>query len=359
MQIIGTLVCPQKPMLAANVQIDLNDDDPLPWEASDEMGRTWSRSNGSFVISGCGADFGPFNEPDPYMVIVHKCPSILQSATDNKDSTRKIQFALLKVQKFPVELSPVTMLKYIQYISGKEELVILGEMKEDKEDMYICLSESCLDQIEGRKKRDGSAVIFENDKWPNGRIPYVISSVYTLYQRATIARAISAYAARTCIRFTPRESFDIDYIIISKTNGCFADFAHVGGGPQQVSLTDECLNYATVIHELMHVIGFIHEHQRDDRDYFVNILWQNIIPGASTDFEKLTSLRLSHYGESYDYFSIMHYESTEGSRNGENTIEAKIQAVTPLMGRTADFSSSDIKRINRAYNCYNFLLYSK
>ncbi|KAL4002788.1 Astacin (Peptidase M12A) family protein [Acanthocheilonema viteae] len=202
-----------------------------------------------------------------------------------------------------------------------------------------------------KRKKRGSAVIFESDKWPNGRIPYVISSSYTPYQRAIIARAMAAYAARTCIRFTPRELFDTDYIIISKTDGCFADFAHVGGGPQQVSLDDECISYATVIHELMHVIGFIHEHQRNDRDYFVNILWQNIIPGANTDFEKLSSVRLSYYGESYDYFSIMHYESVEGSRNGKNTIEARIQAITPLMGKSADFSLSDIKRINRAYKC--------
>lgn len=73
--------------------------------------------------------------------------------------------------------------------------------------------------------------------------------------------------------------------------------------------------------------------------------------GAGTDFEKLTSVKLSYYGESYDYFSIMHYESAEGSRNGKNTIEARIQAVTPLMGRSVDFSLSDINRINRAYKC--------
>uniref|UniRef100_A0A8R1TYS6 Metalloendopeptidase n=1 Tax=Onchocerca volvulus TaxID=6282 RepID=A0A8R1TYS6_ONCVO len=218
-----------------------------------------------------------------------------------------------------------------------------------------------------KRKKRGSAVIFENDKWPNGRIPYIMSSAYTLHQRAIIARAMAAYAARTCIRFVPRQLFDTDYIIISKTDGCFADFAHVGGGPQQVSLTDECLNYATVIHEFMHVIGFIHEHQRDDRDYFVDILKFTevslnetvsfLFSGARTDFEKLTSLRLSYYGESYDYFSIMHYESTEGSRNGKNTIEARIQAITPLMGKSADFSLSDINKINRAYKCYNFLLY--
>lgn len=59
---------------------------------------------------------------------------------------------------------------------------------------------------------------------------------------------------------------------------CYADFARVGG-PQQVSLADECLQYSTIIHEFMHVIGFIHEHQRGDRDTYVNIIWENIIPG--------------------------------------------------------------------------------
>uniref|UniRef100_A0A915AHS4 Metalloendopeptidase n=1 Tax=Parascaris univalens TaxID=6257 RepID=A0A915AHS4_PARUN len=169
-------------------------------------------------------------------------------------------------------------------------------------------------------------------------------------QRAVIARAISAYNAFTCIRFVPKEPQDRDYIVISKLDGCYADFARVGGR-QQVSLADECVRYPTVIHELMHVIGFIHEHQREDRDSYVFILWENIIAGATTDFDKLSSDGLSYYGEGYDYFSIMHYEATEGSRNGRNTIEAKFGAYTKLMGKGNDFSTADLKRINRAYGC--------
>lgn len=64
---------------------------------------------------------------------------------------------------------------------------------------------------------------------------------------------------------------------------CYADFARVGG-PQQVSLADECIDYPTIIHEFMHVIGFIHEHQREDRDGFVNIIWRNVIPGDLSEF---------------------------------------------------------------------------
>ncbi|VDD89466.1 unnamed protein product [Enterobius vermicularis] len=204
-----------------------------------------------------------------------------------------------------------------------------------------------------QRTRRGSAVAYEADKWPNGRVPYVLSPAYTPMQRAVIARAIAGYSSKTCIRFVPKEINDRDFIIISKLDGCYADFARVGG-PQQVSLADECIDYPTIIHEFMHVIGFIHEHQREDRDGFVNIIWRNVIPGAETDFEKISARGLSYYGEGYDYFSIMHYEASEGSRNGRNTIEAKQHGFTPLMGKSTDFTISDLNRINRAYNCKRF-----
>ncbi|CAJ0581159.1 unnamed protein product, partial [Mesorhabditis spiculigera] len=205
----------------------------------------------------------------------------------------------------------------------------------------------------GLSKR-GIAVSLEKDKWPMGRVPYVISSSYTSAQKAVLARSFAAYQQKTCITFVPKRSADKDYVVISKLDGCYADFARVGGR-QQVSLADECVDYATVIHELMHVIGFIHEHQREDRDQYVKIVWQNIIPGANGDFDKLTNLGLSYYNEGYDYTSIMHYESNEGSKNGKNTIEAKQQQFTNIMGKATDFSVSDLRRVNRMYGCWSKL----
>ncbi|KAL3125203.1 hypothetical protein niasHT_008655 [Heterodera trifolii] len=211
------------------------------------------------------------------------------------------------------------------------------------------------DQRFHKRQRRGSVVALESDKWPNGRIPYVLSSAYTPQQRAILARSISAYNSKTCIRFVPKTLTDKDYIVISKLDGCFADFARVGG-KQQVSLADECIEYSTIIHEFMHVVGFIHEHQREDRDGFVQIRWENVIDGASADFEKLSAIGLSNYDEPYDYFSIMHYESTEGSKNGNPTITANAQAYTNLMGKSTDFTEGDLKRVNRAYRCHNIML---
>ncbi|CAJ0567785.1 unnamed protein product, partial [Mesorhabditis spiculigera] len=58
------------------VRISLYDHDSLPWESDDLMGRTYTDIDGKFVVEGCGDDFGPWNDPDPYIVVEHRCPYV-------------------------------------------------------------------------------------------------------------------------------------------------------------------------------------------------------------------------------------------------------------------------------------------
>lgn len=51
------------------------------------------------------------------------------------------------------------------------------------------------------------------------------------------------------------------------------------GGKQLLSLGSGCKNRGHVTHELIHALGFFHEHTRPDRDKFVKILWDNIKSG--------------------------------------------------------------------------------
>lgn len=50
-----------------------------------------------------------------------------------------------------------------------------------------------------------------------------------------------------------------------------------------VSLAPTCLQKGRgiVLHELMHVLGFWHEHSRADRDRYIRVNWNEILPGES------------------------------------------------------------------------------
>ncbi|VDK53118.1 unnamed protein product [Anisakis simplex] len=117
--------------------------------------------------------------------------------------------------------------------------------------------------------------------WPEGIIPYEIEETMSKDERAAIAQAFDEYKQKTCIRFVPKTAYDFDFIYI-KTNFASGCSSYVGrsGGNQTVSLeVGKCFTKGIIAHELMHALGFFHEHSRTDRDQFVEILEDNIRPG--------------------------------------------------------------------------------
>ncbi len=96
-------------------------------------------------------------------------------------------------------------------------------------------------------------------------------------------------------------------------------------------------------------LGFVHEHNRIDRDNHVTILWQNIKQQYKRAFKKYTQ-GVNSFGFLYDYGSVMHYGPKAFSKNFRlPTISTKYPGVE--IGQRRGFSPLDILKIAKLYNC--------
>ncbi|XP_049879665.1 zinc metalloproteinase nas-7-like [Pectinophora gossypiella] len=187
-------------------------------------------------------------------------------------------------------------------------------------------------------------------RWPNGIIPYVIEGYFNQQQRDMIMKAIADYHRLTCLRFVPYNGQQ-DYLTIRSGNtGCWSSVGRIGGR-QEVNLqAPGCVSKkGTVLHELLHAIGFMHEQSRPERDDFVDIRYQNIKPGSENNFKKASRDGTDDFGVGYDYNSVMHYSEYAFSRNQQKTIEPKVGGVT--LGQREGLSRGDVKKVNNMYNC--------
>ncbi|XP_066548851.1 astacin-like metalloendopeptidase isoform X2 [Amia ocellicauda] len=228
---------------------------------------------------------------------------------------------------------------------NKDEIIEINRgLLKDKTSSQIPLMEGDIILEETR----GSDTLI---KWPKSsdglvRVPYILSKSYSSLNVKKITDAFADFQQYTCIRLVPRNG-EIDYIAFNPLSGCYSNVGQTGG-EQVVSLNDLCLSVegnGTVQHELLHVLGFWHEHSRNDRDSFIDIIWSNIWLGYSFNF--LT--RETNSLVPYDYGSVMHYSPLAFSMNGNPTIVPKSKSA--MIGQRTKLSRLDIQKVNLLYEC--------
>ncbi|AFZ68139.1 M12 family metallopeptidase [Deinococcus peraridilitoris] len=107
------------------------------------------------------------------------------------------------------------------------------------------------------------------------------------------------------------------------------------------------------LHEMGHVAGLLHEHQRCDRDEAITIKTDSVFPDRLNAFGKMCQ---SNYGSytPYDYESVMHYPKKAFSRDGKDVIVAKPGARalgrSELMGLQLDLSEGDLRALVEMYS---------
>nr|BAU29960.1 hatching enzyme [Corythoichthys haematopterus] len=190
--------------------------------------------------------------------------------------------------------------------------------------------------------------------WPkssngNVEVPYIIVDKYTNEEKGRIVQALREIQARTCIRFPPRTT-QKSYISFEPKFGCPSQMGRMGY-KQVVSLQRfGCVQKGIIQHEVLHSLGFYHEHTRSDRDQHILIDWDNIQKYQRYNFKKQDTNNLN---TPYDYSSLMHYGRTAFGINRAVTI-TPIPDSSVEIGQRRDISDLDIIRINRLYKCFNY-----
>ncbi len=150
--------------------------------------------------------------------------------------------------------------------------------------------------------------------WTNNQVPYVFNANVSAGNRTLAIAAMNEVDALCSAGFIPRTS-QTNYIEFIDAN---VNRSAVGmvGGRQFVEMFNWGTKYI-IIHELFHALGFVHEHQRSDRNTFVTINSANYDVSNAVNFDIHAN---STNPTTYDFQSIMHYGGTAFSTNGQSTI---------------------------------------
>uniref|UniRef100_A0A8C6KMQ0 Metalloendopeptidase n=1 Tax=Nothobranchius furzeri TaxID=105023 RepID=A0A8C6KMQ0_NOTFU len=185
-------------------------------------------------------------------------------------------------------------------------------------------------------------ISFEDKLWTSP-VPYELDMGLDMNAKGVILKAFEQIRIKSCIDFKPRDSEDF-YLSFKKLDG-----EHLNG--QNLSIGTGCDSLSTVEHEVLHALGFNHEHCRSDRDDYVQIDEGSILEGLEYNFAVIGSENSTTHETPYDYWSVMHYPKNAFSNGSASTITTIDPKYQDLIGQRLDLSPGDAIELNLLYNC--------
>lgn len=135
-----------------------------------------------------------------------------------------------------------------------------------------------------------------------------------------------------------------DYILVQQNSSGSAYSTSIGrrGGQQIISVDPNYFSTGSVIHEIGHAVGLIHEQKRPDRDNYITVNYSNIRSNWTSQYDKCSGCTSNG---SFDFNSIMLYGARAGSSVVYNT---SIPAMTKKDGSTWNSQRSYLSNGDKA-----------
>jgi len=195
------------------------------------------------------------------------------------------------------------------------------------------------------RARTGEPIILPKPVlWPGEAIPYEIDS--DLPNLEEVQKAIDELNKVSNIKWEKRES-EKDFVRFkSGPLNCYSPLGKIGG-EQTISLAENCKS-GSIMHEMLHTMGLLHEQNRTDRDKYIRILWENIDSKNHLQFQKISNKLLDPSEHPFDFKSIMLYAQNAFSKYPGDLTIIKQDGDTYTANKEK-LSSEDLKKINYLY----------
>ncbi len=188
----------------------------------------------------------------------------------------------------------------------------------------------------------------ESKLWKSFEIPFGFSENFPQDLKIKALEAIKYFNQETIMEFVPINiELDKDAIVFKFREDvpCSSYLGRVGGF-QPVYLRSSC-STQDVIHELMHALGFVHEQQREDRNRYLKVLWENIDKNFQHNFAILPDTLVHQYEGSVfniSFNSIMMYDDKAFAKPGLKSLESLIKdKISPINNGLSDIDKERLK----------------